>query len=131
MNQQPRGILAQSNASFSRSRLGRSRRQRQVCAWFSTYPGITDTLLRIVESTDARLFGLDDAEVQKRRRYVGYVRTEIQVGSFILFCLSRGQFLCSISQNRNIDTLVIFLIHNADIQFILPFASLEHERFSL
>lgn len=45
------------------------------------YPGITETLPRIVESTDSRLFGLDDAEVQKRRRYVSHVQTEIQVGS--------------------------------------------------
>lgn len=34
---------------------------------------------RIVESTDARMFGLDDAEVQERRRYVGHVRREIEV----------------------------------------------------
>jgi len=37
-----------------------------------------DESVKIVESTDARMFGLDDAEVQKRRRYVGYVRTEIR-----------------------------------------------------
>lgn len=36
-------------------------------------------LCRIVESTDARMFGLNDAEVQKRRRYVGHVRKEIEV----------------------------------------------------
>ena len=34
---------------------------------------------RIVESTDARMFGLEDAEVQRRRRYVGDVQKEIQV----------------------------------------------------
>ncbi|KDR80137.1 hypothetical protein GALMADRAFT_242387 [Galerina marginata CBS 339.88] len=34
--------------------------------------------VKIVESTDARMFGLDDAEVQKRRRYVGHVRKEIE-----------------------------------------------------
>ncbi|KAF8155656.1 snare protein TLG1/Syntaxin [Crassisporium funariophilum] len=34
--------------------------------------------VKIVESTDARMFGLDDSEVQKRRRYVGHVRKEIQ-----------------------------------------------------
>ncbi|KAJ7599037.1 t-SNARE [Mycena floridula] len=34
--------------------------------------------VKIVESTDARMFGLDDAEVQNRRRYVEHVRTEIQ-----------------------------------------------------
>ncbi|KAF8814722.1 snare protein TLG1/Syntaxin [Phlegmacium glaucopus] len=37
-----------------------------------------DESVKIVESTDARMFGLDDAEVQKRRRYVGHVRKEIQ-----------------------------------------------------
>ncbi|KAF4618880.1 hypothetical protein D9613_009968 [Agrocybe pediades] len=34
--------------------------------------------VKIVESTDARMFGLDDAEVQKRRRYVTHVRREIE-----------------------------------------------------
>jgi len=34
--------------------------------------------VKIVESTDARMFGLDEAEVQKRRRYVGHVRKEIE-----------------------------------------------------
>ncbi|KAJ3561940.1 hypothetical protein NP233_g9882 [Leucocoprinus birnbaumii] len=34
--------------------------------------------VKIVESTDARMFGLDDAEVTKRRRYVGHVRKEIE-----------------------------------------------------
>ncbi|KAF7316324.1 SNARE domain protein [Mycena indigotica] len=33
--------------------------------------------VKIVESTDARMFGLDDTEVQDRRRYVGHVRREI------------------------------------------------------
>ncbi|KAG6827653.1 hypothetical protein H0H92_010899 [Tricholoma furcatifolium] len=37
-----------------------------------------DESVKIVESTDARNFGLDDAEVQRRRRYVGDVRKEIQ-----------------------------------------------------
>lgn len=40
---------------------------------------------RIVESTDARMFGLDDAEVQRRRRYVSDVRKEIQVRSLPMF----------------------------------------------
>ncbi|KAJ3492273.1 hypothetical protein NLJ89_g11262 [Agrocybe chaxingu] len=35
--------------------------------------------VKIVESTDARMFGLDDAEVQNRRRYVGHVRKEIEM----------------------------------------------------
>ncbi|KAJ6595757.1 t-SNARE [Mycena vulgaris] len=33
--------------------------------------------VKIVESTDARMFGLDDMEVQERRRYVVHVRKEI------------------------------------------------------
>ncbi|KAJ7634802.1 t-SNARE [Roridomyces roridus] len=33
--------------------------------------------VKIVESTDARMFGLDDLEVQERRRYVIHVRKEI------------------------------------------------------
>jgi syntaxin 6 len=37
-----------------------------------------DESVKIVESTDSRLFGLDDAEVLKRRRYVGHVQTEIR-----------------------------------------------------
>ncbi|KAG6901601.1 hypothetical protein C0995_010162, partial [Termitomyces sp. Mi166 len=37
-----------------------------------------DESVRIVESTDARNFGLDYAEVQRRRRYVTDVRKEIQ-----------------------------------------------------
>ncbi|KAI0261641.1 t-SNARE [Gloeopeniophorella convolvens] len=34
--------------------------------------------VRIVETTGARMFGLDDAEVIQRRRYVGHVRREIE-----------------------------------------------------
>ncbi|KAF9046231.1 t-SNARE [Panaeolus papilionaceus] len=34
--------------------------------------------VNIVESTDARMFGLDDAEVANRRRYVSHVRKEIE-----------------------------------------------------
>jgi len=34
--------------------------------------------VKIVESTDARLFGLSDGEVKERRQYVGYVRGEIE-----------------------------------------------------
>jgi len=40
---------------------------------------LNSAFCRIVESTDARMFGLDDAEVQKRRRYVGHVRKELEV----------------------------------------------------
>ncbi|KAF8135999.1 t-SNARE [Mycena galopus ATCC 62051] len=36
-----------------------------------------DESVKIVESTDARMFGLDDMEVQERRRYVVHVRREI------------------------------------------------------
>jgi len=34
--------------------------------------------VKIVESTGARMFGLEDAEVMARRRYVGHVRREIE-----------------------------------------------------
>ncbi|TEB20621.1 snare protein TLG1/Syntaxin [Coprinellus micaceus] len=34
--------------------------------------------VKIVESTDARMFGLDDGEVANRRRYVTHVRREIE-----------------------------------------------------
>jgi hypothetical protein len=34
---------------------------------------------RIVETTGARMFGLDDGEVIQRRRYVSHVRSEIEV----------------------------------------------------
>lgn len=37
-----------------------------------------DESVKIVESTGARMFGLDDVEVTERRRYVGRVRREIQ-----------------------------------------------------
>ncbi|KAG6819697.1 hypothetical protein H0H93_009491 [Arthromyces matolae] len=37
-----------------------------------------DESVKIVESTDARNFGLDDAEVQRRRRYVTDLHKEIQ-----------------------------------------------------
>ncbi|KAK7044659.1 SNARE domain protein, partial [Favolaschia claudopus] len=36
-----------------------------------------DESVKIVESTDARMFGLDEMEVQERRRYVVHVRKEI------------------------------------------------------
>ncbi|KAG5652798.1 hypothetical protein H0H81_003628 [Sphagnurus paluster] len=41
-----------------------------------------DESVKIVESTDARMFGLDDTEVQRRRRYVGDVQKQIQVRHF-------------------------------------------------
>ena len=34
---------------------------------------------RMVETTGARMFGLDDGEVIQRRRYVSHVRSEIEV----------------------------------------------------
>jgi activator of HSP90 ATPase len=37
-----------------------------------------DESVKIVESTGARLFGLDDMEVMKRRQYVSHVRREIE-----------------------------------------------------
>ncbi|KAI0918544.1 hypothetical protein AcV5_002506 [Taiwanofungus camphoratus] len=35
--------------------------------------------VKIVESTGARMFGLEETEVIERRRYVGYVRREIEL----------------------------------------------------
>jgi hypothetical protein len=40
---------------------------------------LTSALCRIVENTGARLFGLEEAEVMERRRYVAFVRKEIDV----------------------------------------------------
>lgn len=37
--------------------------------------------VKIVENTGARMFGLEEAEVMERRRYVGFVRKEIDVRS--------------------------------------------------
>lgn len=53
---------------------------KQVSRSLSTPPP-SKPIHRIVESTDARMFGLDDAEVQRRRRYVRDARKEIQVRS--------------------------------------------------
>lgn len=36
---------------------------------------------RIVEETGGRLFGLEEKEVIERRKYVGRVRQEVEVGS--------------------------------------------------
>ena len=47
---------------------------RVAVPWLDIY-----LLTRIVESTGARMFGLDDGEVIQRRRYVGHVRNEIEV----------------------------------------------------
>jgi len=38
-----------------------------------------DESVKIVESTGARMFGLDDGEVIQRRRYVSHVRSQIEV----------------------------------------------------
>lgn len=37
------------------------------------------TCRRIVETTGPRMFGLEESEVQERRRYVAYVRKEVEV----------------------------------------------------
>ncbi|KAF7764036.1 hypothetical protein Agabi119p4_8573 [Agaricus bisporus var. burnettii] len=34
--------------------------------------------VKMVEATGARMFGLDDAEVMKRRKYIGHVRRELE-----------------------------------------------------
>lgn len=41
----------------------------------------TRTCGRIVETTGPRMFGLEESEVQERRRYVAYVRKEVEVRS--------------------------------------------------
>ena len=85
------------------------------------YPGFTESLPRIVESTDSRLFGLDDAEVQKRRRYVGHVQTEIRVGSV------RLSIQLSIKQPFR-----LFVIRNRDIQtqsLCLSLSFISHKKF--
>ena len=87
---------------------------------------------RIVESTDARMFGLDDAEVQKRRRYVGYVRTEIRVGSYL--SSFNSQCLLTIILYLHLHPLIPHhFSHTKSMSdtFILTLASLEHERSGL
>ena len=39
----------------------------------------SNTRRRIVETTGARMFGLEEAEVQERRAFVEHVRREIEV----------------------------------------------------
>ena len=46
-------------------------------------------LRRIVESTGARMFGLEESEVMERRRYVGFVRKEIDVRRHARYTLHR------------------------------------------
>jgi len=41
--------------------------------------GHLEESVKIVETTGARMFGLDDGEVIQRRRYVSHVRSEIEV----------------------------------------------------
>ena len=60
----------------------------------------------VVESTGARLFGLEESEVIERRRYVSHVRQEIEV------CLERwcvSCFVCSTGYVRGL-TRVVFRI---------------------
>jgi hypothetical protein len=45
----------------------------------STHPTPPDRLNRIVEETGGRLFGVEEAEVMARRKYVVYVRNQIEV----------------------------------------------------
>jgi hypothetical protein len=74
--------LAQDNALGAGNRLGTFGRKCQVRGpallllrpvWEMT------SAPRIVETTGARMFGLDDGEVIQRRRYVSHVRSEIEV----------------------------------------------------
>jgi hypothetical protein len=48
---------------------------------FGTLHSLTRILYRIVEETGARMFGLEEGEVAKRRQYVSRVRRTVQVGS--------------------------------------------------
>lgn len=61
-----------------------------------SYPlPLTHCQHRTVESTDARMFGLDDAEVAKRRKYVVYVWKTIEVRPIILLLLFTYRVLMS------------------------------------
>ena len=42
-------------------------------------------LLRVVEQSGPRLFGLDNAEVARRRQYVGRMRKEVEVRCYFPF----------------------------------------------
>lgn len=76
----PYNYPVESNASRIRSRPRGFGGEREVhFSLFILSMGIANLCIRIVESTGARMFGLDDAEVSERRRYVGRVRREIQV----------------------------------------------------
>jgi hypothetical protein len=78
----PLSTLAQDNALGAGNRLGTFGRECQVCD-----PALLPLCLdwkmtsdyRIVETTGARMFGLNDGEVIQRRRYVSHVRSEIEV----------------------------------------------------
>ena len=39
-----------------------------------------DICHRIVETTGARMFGIEDVELQERKKYVMHVRRELEVG---------------------------------------------------
>lgn len=78
------------------------------------------------------MFGLDDAEVRRRRQYVSYVRKEIQVGSFTLFQLSGLSPQASTFLHTSTGTLAIFIfLTQCQYWSFSSFASLEHERFGL
>ena len=51
--------------------------------------GLMRCLDSVVESTGARLFGLEESEVIERRRYVSHVRQEIEV-CLERWCVSRS-----------------------------------------
>lgn len=63
-------------------------------------------MTRIVESTDARMFGLDYTEVQSRRQYVTRVRREIEVRRLDLRCcwLPDKSFLQVQSMRADVST---------------------------
>jgi hypothetical protein len=100
------------------------KRVSSKCFAYSTLPQLTGFFLffRIVESTDARMFGLDEAEVQKRRRYVGHVRKEIEVRSCFL---TLGK--CSLFATFNFSSFLSMELKCNRPLTISSFASPEHE----
>lgn len=67
---------------------------------------------RIVESRDARMFGLDDAEVSKRRKYVVYVWKTIEVRTpYPSFLLPPVPLHVLISRNCKSRTWELSFLH--------------------
>lgn len=78
----PLSTLAQDDAFGAGNRLEGFGRKCQVRDPALVLPHLDYKMTsgpRIVETTGARMFGLDDGEVIQRRRYVGHVGSEIEV----------------------------------------------------